>query len=195
VPTPERYAVHKLILSVRRRMGGVKRDKDLNQAQTLIAPLLEKRSREFVAVWEEAFARGPKWRQLLLDGMSRLETDATDSLLKALGRPREILPGIDLTFAGSVARYDSTREVITFTGQALGHEIECSVSREALEDHFDADNLDKRGRLDAFHKNRSEIEGMIRTMYLTWPVQAAGSVLLATLDVEKLRKAASRADL
>ncbi len=194
VPAPERYAVHKLILSVRRRTGNVKRDKDLNQAQTLIAPLLEKRSRQLVAVWEEAFARGSTWRQLLLDGMSRLKPDARDSLLKALGRAREILPGIDLTFGASAARYDSTREAVTFTGEALAHEVECSVSREALEDHFGADNLDRAGRLEAFHKNRSEIEGMIRTMYLTWPVGKAGSVLLATADVEKLRKPATRAN-
>jgi hypothetical protein len=193
VPAPERYAVHKLILSVRRRMGKVKRDKDVNQAQAMIEPLLEKRPRELAAVWEEALARGPTWRQLLLDGMSRLEPDARDLLLKALGRAREILPGINLTFAGAAARYDSAREVVTFTGDALGHPVECAVSREALEDFFGADNLDRAGRLEAFHKNRSEIEGMIRAMYLTWPVEIVGSVLLATADVEKLRAPATRA--
>src|SRR5262249_55237247 len=98
VPAPERYAVHKLILSVRRRMGDVKRDKDLHQAERLIEPLVEKRTRELAGVWEEAFSRGPTWRQLLLDGMARLESGARDQLLKILGRPREILPGIDLTF-------------------------------------------------------------------------------------------------
>jgi hypothetical protein len=194
VPAPERYAVHKLILSVRRRMGTAKSDKDLDQAHMLIAPLLEKRPRELTVVWEEAFARGPTWRQLLLDGMSRLESDSRDSLLKALKRMREILPGINLTFDGSVARYDSTREVVTFTGEALGHSIQCSVSREALEDYFGANNLDRAGRLEAFHKNRSEIEGMIRTMYLSWPVETASSVLLTTADVEKLRKRATHSN-
>jgi len=193
VPAPERYAIHKLILSLRRRMGNLKRDKDVNQAQTLIKPLLEKRTHELAAVWEEAVARGPTWRQLLLEGMSRLEPEARDLLLKALGRARAILPGVNLTFGSSVARYDSTREVVTFPGDALGHPVECAVSREALEDYFGADNLDRAGRLEAFHKNRSEIEGMIRTMYLTWPVETVGSVLLATADVEKLRKPATRA--
>jgi hypothetical protein len=193
VPAPERYAVHKLILSVRRRIGTAKRDKDLHQAQMLIEPLLEKRPRELAAVWEEAFARGQTWRQLLLDGMSRLEPDVRDVLLKALKRTRKILPGINLTFDGSDARYDSTREVVTFTGEALGHSVRCSVSREALEDSFGANNLDRAGRLEAFHKNRSEIEGMIRTMYLTWPVETVGSVLLTTPDVERLRKPPTRA--
>jgi hypothetical protein len=192
VPTPERYAVHKLILSVRRRTGNVKRDKDLKQAQTLIEPLLEKRPRELSAAWEEAFARGPTWRQLLLTGMSRLEPDARDLLLTALGRARGILPGINLTFGASAARYDSSREVVTFTGEALGYSVGCLVSREALEDYFGADNLDRAGRLEAFHQNRSEIEGMLRTMYLTWPVETVGSVLLATADVERLRKPATR---
>lgn len=193
VPTPERYAVHKLILSVRRRAGDVKRDKDLKQAATLIGPLLEKRPRELTAAWEEAFGRGPKWRQALFDGMSRLDPDARDPLLKALGRPREILPGIDLTFGASSARYDSTREVVAWAGEALGRPVACAVSREALEDYFGADNLDRAGRLKAFHKNRSEIEGMIHAKYLTWPVETAGSVLLATADVEKLRKSFTHA--
>jgi hypothetical protein len=193
VPAPERYAVHKLILSVRRRMGTAKRDKDLDQAQKLIEPLLEKRPRELAAVWEEAFARGRTWRELLLDGMSRLDPEVSDLLLRALKRKREILPGINLTFDGSGARYDSTREVVTFKGEALGHSVPCAVSREALEDYFGANNLDRAGRLEAFHKNRSEIEGMIRTMYLTWPVEIAGSALLTTTDVERLRKPATRA--
>ena len=192
VPAPERYAIHKLILTVRRRMSTGKQDKDLYQAQMLIEPLLEKRPRELAAVWEEAYARGRTWRQLLLDGMSQLEPDVRDVLLKALKRTREILPRIDLTFDGSVARYDSTREVVIFAGEALGHLVQCSVSREALEDYFGANNLDRVGRLEAFHKNRSEIEGMIRTIYLTWPIVTPGGVLLATADVEELRKRARR---
>lgn len=192
VPAPERYAIHKLILSVRRRMGPAKRDKDLDQAQMLIDPLLKKRPRELAAVWEEAFARGPRWRQLLLDGMSRLEPSVRDLLLKALKRRREILPGMNLRFGGSAPRYDSTREVVTFTGEALGDSVQCSVSREALEDYFGANNLGRAGRLEAFHKNRSEIEGMIRTMYLTWPIETPGVALLTTADVEELRKRATR---
>jgi hypothetical protein len=46
VPTPARYAVHKLIVSRRRPEGFAKRDKDLLQAEALLAVLAEKRSHE-----------------------------------------------------------------------------------------------------------------------------------------------------
>ena len=35
VPAPQRYAIHKLIVSRRRREGAAKRDKDLHQAEAL----------------------------------------------------------------------------------------------------------------------------------------------------------------
>src|SRR5579864_6949939 len=96
VPAPERYAIHKLILSGRRPLGAAKSDKDLNQAASLVEPLSDKRPRELKAAWDEAFNRGPAWRQLLLDAMRRLEPDSRDLLLKTLDRPRQILPKIDL---------------------------------------------------------------------------------------------------
>ena len=191
VPAPERYTVHKLLLSVRRRLGAAKSDKDLNQAASLIEPLAEKRPRELKAAWEEAFNRGRAWRQLLLDGMRRLKPDARDLLLKTLDRPREILPEIDLKFSDSPPRYDATREVVVFAAESFGHAVECAVSREVLEDYFGADDMDRAGRLDAFRKNRGTIEEMARTMYLSWPVERPGAVLLATADVEKLRPSKS----
>jgi hypothetical protein len=191
VPAPERYAVHKLILAQRRPPGVAKRDKDLQQAEALIEALAQKRPEELKLAWEEAHERGPKWRKLLLHGMSRLDPHARDLALKALGRAREILPGIDLTFNNPTARYDSGRDVVTFTGEALGNPVVCDVSRETLEDYFDANNLDKTGRLEAFLKNRSKIEQLMRTKYLSWPVDELETVLLKTLDVEKLLQATS----
>src|SRR5262249_36390544 len=41
VPSPERYAVHKLIVSRRRQEGAAKRDKDLAQASALLQVLTE----------------------------------------------------------------------------------------------------------------------------------------------------------
>jgi hypothetical protein len=189
VPAPERYAVHKLILARRRPPGVAKRDKDLQQAAALIEVLAQRRPEELKLAWEEAYERGPKWRKLLLDGMSRLDPHARDLTLKALGRAREILPGVDLTFNNPPARYDSSRDVVTFTGEALGSPVECAVSRETLEDYFDADNLDKTGRVEAFLKNRSKIERLMRTKYLSWPVEDSETLLLKTLDVERLLQA------
>jgi hypothetical protein len=60
------------------------------------------------------------------------------------------------------------------------------VSREALEDHFGANQSDRKGRLEAFQKERSRIERLLRSKYLHRPVEDPESVLLTTRDVEEL---------
>jgi hypothetical protein len=192
VPAPERYAVHKLILSRRRPPAIAKGDKDLQPAGALLEILAQRRPEELKRAWEEAHERGPKWRKLLLGGTSQLAPTSRDVTLKVLGRARETLPGIDLTFNNPPARYDSSRDVVTFTGEALGNSVECAISREVLEDYFAADGVDKSGRVEAFLKNRSKIERMVRTKYLSWPVEEPGTVLLKTMDVEKLLRTTSK---
>jgi hypothetical protein len=186
VPAPERYAVHKLILAMDRPAGISKRDKDLSQAAALITALAEKRPEELKQAWEEAHERGPKWRKLLLEGMRRLVPLARDVLLKTLGRTRAILPGIDLTFNSPPAHYNSSRDIVTFSGDALGYPVECAISREALDDHFGANDADRNGRIEAFLKNRSKIENWARLKYLSRPVEEPGAVLIRTTDVEGL---------
>ncbi len=186
VPAPERFAVHKLILALERPPAVTKRDKDVSQAEALILTLLEKRSDELRLAWDEAYGRGPRWRKLLLGGMTRLSSEARDLLLRTLQKPREILKGIMLTFSDAPPLYDSSREVISFVGEALGHSVKCAVSREALDDHFGSDRRDNEGRLATFHRNRSKIERMVKTKYLCWAVEEPDSVLLTTADVEKL---------
>jgi hypothetical protein len=186
VPAPERFAVHKLILALERPPGVAKRDKDVTQAGALIVALAEKRPEDLQLAWEEAYERGPQWRKLLLGGMKLLSADVRDLLLRVLKRSREILPGMDLAFPDSRARYDSSREVVRFVGEALGHPVQCAVSREALEDHFGANGQDREGRLASFHLSRSKIERMVKTKYLSWPVEEPEAVLLKTTDVEEL---------
>lgn len=76
VPSPERYAVHKLIVSTLRHEAGesaVKSDKDIVQADLLVEALVDKRRLDdLVAVLEEAASRGPAWRQRLATGAARL---------------------------------------------------------------------------------------------------------------------------
>jgi hypothetical protein len=187
VPAPERYAVHKLILSLDRPAAVAKRDKDLQQAGQLIEILVDRRPEDLKTAWEEAHARGPKWRSLLLQAMRHLAPRARDLLLKALGRSRAIIPGIDLMFRNPPLHYDTTREVVRFVGESLGSPVNCAVSREALEDHFDANNLDAKGRIEAFQKNRSRIEGLVRAKYLHHPIDEPEVVLLATSDVALAR--------
>lgn len=82
VPVPERYAVHKLIVSRRRSAGVAKRDKDLQQAEALLTVLAQKRPYELKIAWEEACRRGQKWSQLLREGLSQLSSQSRDIVLK-----------------------------------------------------------------------------------------------------------------
>jgi hypothetical protein len=72
VPRPERYALHKLIVSRRRREGAAKIDKDLAQAAILLDILAERRKADLRDAWEELLSRGPKWRRLAREGLGNL---------------------------------------------------------------------------------------------------------------------------
>jgi hypothetical protein len=99
-----------------------------------------------------------------------------------------MIPGLDLAFSNPPARYDSTRDIVTFAGTALASSVVCAISREALDDHFGADGLGPKGRVETFNKNRSRIELMARIKYLSWPVDDSDSVLIKTTDVHELLK-------
>jgi hypothetical protein len=66
VPRPERFAIHKLIVSDRRRdHDRIKAHKDRSQVAFLIDALLEDRPEELRQAYQEAMAQGPKWRERL----------------------------------------------------------------------------------------------------------------------------------
>ena len=188
VPSPERYAVHKLIVSRRRREGTVKRDKDIQQSAALLDILIEKRPHDLNSVWDEAFLRGPSWRQLLIEGLELLPPITRDLLIKTLDKRRSIIPGLDLTFANETPHYDFGRDVVIFSGKAQGRTVRCEISREALDDNFGTSGMTKEGRLDTFRQNRSTIEQMALQKYLHWPIEDAETVLIKTLDVSKLKQ-------
>ena len=84
VPAPERYAVHKLIVSQLRantQHSQTKARKDVAQAGSLIEVLLEDRPYELEEVWNEALNRGQKWQELLLRGANLLEPEIRQKLL------------------------------------------------------------------------------------------------------------------
>lgn len=86
VPDPARYAVHKLIISVRRDVSAsAKAVKDSIQAGALIELLTEDRPDDLKRVWAEAWDRGRAWQDALRKGVSRLTADQ-----------RRILEGIGL---------------------------------------------------------------------------------------------------
>jgi hypothetical protein len=188
VPSPTRYAVHKLIVSRRRREGAAKRHKDLQQAEILLEALARKRPQELKLAWQEAYENGPTWRQLLTEALGQLRPAIRDLTLRVLDGRRSMIPGLDLTFNNPSARYDFSRDIVTFAGKALATPVACAVSREALDDHFGTDGLGQKGYIEAFNKNRSKIELMTRIKYLSWPVDDLDSVLIKTADVPKLLK-------
>lgn len=183
VPAPARFAVHKLILSRRRREGEAKRGKDIKQAEALLRALADIRPHDLKEAWDEARKRGPKWRQLLDEGLSDVPGYTRDLTLKTVGSLRSELPGIDLTFNNPPPRYDFQRDVVEFKGQALGQPVVCAISREALDDHFGTDGLDKSGRTEAFLKNRTKIEAIARNKYLKSPIEEPDTVLVKTSDI------------
>jgi len=186
VPAPARYAVHKLIVSRRRPEGAAKRDKDLQQADSLLAVLGKKRPDELRSAWEDAYRRGPNWRQLLNQGLALVSGASRDWLLKVTDSRRSAIPNLDLTFDNSPVQYDYSRDVATFAGRALGNTVRCEISREALDDHFGTDGLDQAGRIEAVRKNRSKIEQMAHIKYLSWPIEEPNAILIKTADVTKL---------
>jgi hypothetical protein len=187
VPSPQRYAVHKLIISRRRQAGNIKRNKDILQAEALLDTLNHKRPYELAEIWNEAFEHGPNWRRPLTEAMTEVAAPTRDMTLKIANRSRSVLPGIDLTFENPAPRYDFVRDVIIFDGKSLGAKIHCEISREALDDHFWTDGSDQEGRVEAFLKNRSAIENMAREKYLSYPIEEPGTVLIRTADVERLK--------
>jgi hypothetical protein len=87
VPSPERYAVHKLIVSTLRKDTGesaVKSGKDLVQAGLIIEALVLKRRQEDLAdVLREAAQRGAAWKDRLNRSAARLD-EAPQAFVKSV---------------------------------------------------------------------------------------------------------------
>ena len=103
------------------------------------------------------------------------------------------IPGLDLTFNNPPAHYDFKRDIVTFEGEALGKPVNCAISREALDDHFGNDGVEQDGRIQKFLDNRSTIEQMARTKFLSWPIEDVDIVLIKTTDVARLLREAPSA--
>lgn len=75
IPAPERYAIHKLIVSEERigKTTNPKRQKDLNQAGELIAYFRETRPEAVEDAWSSAVERGPGWAKRVRAGLHALE--------------------------------------------------------------------------------------------------------------------------
>ncbi|PVH27390.1 GSU2403 family nucleotidyltransferase fold protein [Pararhodobacter oceanensis] len=78
IPRAERYAIHKLIVSVRRRGGddALKAHKDRAQAAFLIAVLKDEDPYALLDAWETARAKGSAWREALDEALSQMPETA-----------------------------------------------------------------------------------------------------------------------
>jgi len=187
VPKAERYAVHKLIVAQRRTATAAKRPKDLLQASALFDALAERRPTDLAAAWTEAYDRGPKWRRPLQAALPQLDSTGRDRLLYAIGQTRSFVAGLDIEFRDPRPRYDFSRDVVAFVGGIANQQKECVISREALDDWFDAEGKGQESYLRAFCQHRTEIQAMARELYLNEKVPSDGAVLIKTTDVQQLR--------
>jgi hypothetical protein len=95
IPRPERFAIHKLIVSQRRKGARTKARKDIEQARALIWAMAADRPYEIHSAIAEADAMGEKWRKAL-DQVLSLEVSPEEAVRagdsaaisgKALGAP------------------------------------------------------------------------------------------------------------
>src|SRR5687768_3002033 len=91
VPSPERYALHKLIITQRRRANPAKIKKDVEQSQALLGALAAHEAVTLRQVWNEAFHRGPKWQSHLAIGLGMIETKVRDRVLYVVGAVRSMI--------------------------------------------------------------------------------------------------------
>jgi hypothetical protein len=193
VPSPERYALHKLILAQRRQANPAKIDKDIQQAEALLSVLATNKAASLREVWHEASGRGPKWQRLLAAGLGMIAAKVRDQVLHVVGAARSTVSGLDLIFADTPPRYDPDRHVIAFPAEDSGGDrVLCAISRETLDDHFGTDGQTNDKRVEAFRRHRREIEHMARDVYLHHPVPPDGAVLIRTTEVPDLLRRATK---
>ncbi len=87
----------------------------------------------------------------------------------------------NLIFPAHNAYYDSTRELVIFTGNDSDKTVSCAISQEALEDYFNSEN---KNFLTTFTKHHERIEHLLaRRKYLAEQIEPNGLVLIKSEDV------------
>ncbi len=90
VPSPARYALHKLVTSERRMPAfQTKTKKDVYQAQQLITALLRDRPGDLRRAWNAATEQPSKFMQQLRAGLSRLSKETRTELMASVVRKRK----------------------------------------------------------------------------------------------------------
>lgn len=103
VPLPERYALHKLLVSQERTdQTREKSTKDILQAASLLEVLFEDSPEDVEKAWVELLSRGHRWRTSAIRGAKKLPYELAERLLplakEAKARPTE--PGRQIEDGG-----------------------------------------------------------------------------------------------
>lgn len=85
-----------------------------------------------------------------------------------------------LDFQQEEPTYNSSRMVVAFKGVDGAKQISCTITREALEDHFGGNRKDP---VAVFKANKHAIEQLARRRYLRGELETDGSVLIRTSDL------------
>lgn len=193
VPAPERFALHKLIVSRRRRSGDPKQEKDRAQARALLEALIVRRPHALRAAWSEAMKRGKRWRVSIGEAMAYLPPATRDRVLHVAGAARDVVPGLDYRPVPGRAVYDTVNETVRFFAQATAgvsaaenENVACSISRAALEAMPDGAAPGTFDPLKTFATNRERIDRMAKAKYLHHAVGNAGEVNLNRNDMTML---------
>ncbi|MGI4860482.1 MAG: DUF1488 domain-containing protein [Janthinobacterium lividum] len=72
------------------------------------------------------------------------------------------MDGNTVNFSSAPAWYRADNLTVVFPARVGEREVECAISVEALEDHFDVASTDAPGWLAAFARNRAAIEERAR---------------------------------
>lgn len=116
--------------------------------------------------------------------MSRFESGETDIQLPTVLSIFSVLGMTDqrvLVFPEPKPFFDTHRDVVIFFGKDGDKKVSCAISREALEDHFNANDKDI---LKVFSQNQSYIEHQARRKYLSQLLENDGSVLVKSEDLD-----------
>jgi hypothetical protein len=85
VPSPERYTLHKLLVSrmrIETQESQTKAQKDLRQAGELLGILVDQRPYEIRDLWQDLMERGPKWRQFANESIQLLDAATGSSTVR-----------------------------------------------------------------------------------------------------------------
>ena len=103
IPSPERYAIHKLIVGSRRKQdrdGTAKSAKDRLQARSIIEAMIENRQHaDLASAFMEAWERGDQWRAAIRTSIATYD-DNFQTLLRT-----EFAKGVS-EFGSDPANYD-----------------------------------------------------------------------------------------